>query len=275
MIEKIRTVLSYIVLFIGLFVLAAVASYMYMYFNDAKTTKDSFDEVKEIIKPIEDSEDEEIVRPDYSDLLKQNSDFIGWIKIDGTNIDFPVVYTPAQEDYYLHRNFNKEYDYGGVPFCGVGSDVVRPSDNITIYGHHMRSGLMFHDLDKYREKEFYNKHKEILFDTIYRWSNYEVVSVYLTDVNPGCFEYWKYTDCTEEEFNEYKNYFTNHALYKTDLIDSVEYDDKLISLSTCAYHVTNGRLVVVAKMIESEETELYNSLEVKEDPHSDKGVSLK
>ncbi|MBQ8218249.1 MAG: class B sortase [Bacilli bacterium] len=270
--NKFRFILAYIVLFIGVFLITSAGSYMYCYIHSTNETEESFDEVRDLVQEIEIPKDEMNdyegnkleLKPhnDYSELYEQNNDFIGWLKIDGTSIDYPVMLTPDNEEYYLHRNFQKQYDYNGTPFCEAEVDIVRPSNNITIYGHHIKGGIMFHSLDNYKKEEFYQEHKLITFDTIYRWSTYEVVAVYLTDVNPGSFEYWNVKDCTEEEFYEYVDFFSRKALYKTDLIDSVEYGDKLISLSTCAYHTTNGRLVVVAKMIESEETELYKSLDL-------------
>jgi len=272
--KKVRTILAYLILLVGIGLLVACGSYLLNYFHKTHETEKGFDAVRDLVQEIEipkeqlneDDGYELELKPkrDYSELYAQNSDFIGWLKIDGTPIDYPVMLTPTNEEYYLHRNFYKQYDYNGTLFCEAEIDPIRPSDNITIYGHHIKGGIMFHDLDNFKSKEFYEEHKTFIFDTIYRWGTYEIVAVYRTDVNPGSFEYWNVQDCTEEEFNEYVQFFTRKAIYKTDLIDSVEYGDKLISLSTCAYHVENGRLVVVAKLIKSEETDLYKELNLDE-----------
>lgn len=268
MTKKIRMYLSYIIFFIGIFILGGTCSYLYKYYSDIHKSKKTFDEVKTLI----DEDDKEatyiinmgkkikVSKRDYTKLYEQNNDFIGWIKINGTNIDYPVMLTPNNEEYYLHTNFNKQYDFSGVPFCNKEADLITPSDNITIYGHHMMSGTMFAQLDKFKQKDFYDEHPTFTFDTIYRWGIYEVVGVYLTDVNEGSYKYWEVTDCTENEFNDYVQFIKNKSLYETNGIDNVKYGDKLVSLSTCAYHVTNGRLVVVGKLIYNEPTKLYNSL---------------
>ena len=102
-----------------------------------------------------------------------------------------------------------------------------------------------------------NEHKTFYFDTIYRTGTYEVIAVVYTDVNAGAFKYWEVED-TEEAFNEYVNFLKRKTVYNTDGLDSVTYGDKLVTMSTCAYHVTNGRLIVVGKLIDSDDKEVLN-----------------
>lgn len=272
--DKIKTIIAYIVLFIGIYVLSTVSTYMVKYIIDINKSQEVFEDVKDLIKDDDAYNPKEIIttdsgkelelqpRRDYSELYAQNSDFVGWIKVNGTDIDYPVMLTPDNEQFYLHKNFNKQYNYSGVPFLNADADIIRPSDNMIIYGHHMNAGTMFGELDKFKKKEYYDQYSSFTFDTIYRWGTYEIIGIYLTDVNEGCFRYWEVTDCTEEEFNEYVDFIKRKSLYKTDGIDSVEYGDKLVSLSTCAYHVTNGRLVMVGKLVYEETTDLYESLDL-------------
>ena len=274
--NKIRTIVPYIFLLIGIYLISSVGTYLFLYFRDTKKSVDNFKDLKELVVevPIDDEDPKdktdlgsgndghELARrtkPDFSALLAENDDFVGWLTVEGTNIDYPVMQTPGNEEYYLHRNFYKQYDYSGVPFCNAAADVERPSDNIVIYGHHMRAGTMFNHLTLFQDSEFYAKHKTFTFDTIYRTGTYEIVAVCLTHVNEGAFKYWEVTDCTEDEFNEYVNWLASKSLYKTDGIDDVEYGDRLVTLSTCAYHTTNGRLIVVGKLIESDDTELIDN----------------
>lgn len=116
----------------------------------------------------------------------ENSDFVGWIKIDGTHINYPVMKS-STPDYYLHRNFNKEYSYYGTPYLSDKSDTMKPTDNIVIYGHNMRDNTMFGDLSKYKSKEFFEKHRYIYFDTLVDLGKYEVVCVFKT--TPSKFDY--------------------------------------------------------------------------------------
>lgn len=274
--NRIRTVVPYIFLIIGIYLISSVGMYLFLYFRDTKKSVDDFKDLKELVVevPIDDEDPKDKTdlgsgndghelskrtKPDFSALLAKNDDFVGWLTVEGTNIDYPVMQTPEDEEYYLHRNFYKQYDYSGVPFCNAAADVERPSDNIVIYGHHMRAGTMFNHLTLFQDSEFYAKHKTFTFDTIYRTGTYEIIAVCLTHVNEGAFKYWEVTDCTEDEFNEYVNWLASKSLYKTDGIDDVEYGDRLVTLSTCAYHTTNGRLIVVGKLIDSDDADLINN----------------
>lgn len=274
--NRIRTVVPYIFLIIGIYLISSVGTYLFLYFRDTKKSVDDFKDLKELVVdvPIDDEDPKDKTdlgsgndghelskrtKPDFSALLAENDDFVGWLTVEGTNIDYPVMQTPGDEEYYLRRNFYKQYDYSGVPFCNAAADVERPSDNIVIYGHHMRAGTMFNHLTLFQDSEFYAKHKTFTFDTIYRTGTYEIVAVCLTHVNEGAFKYWEVTDCTENEFNEYVNWLASKSLYKTDGIDDVEYGDRLVTLSTCAHHTTNGRLIVVGKLIDSDDADLINN----------------
>lgn len=279
--NKIRSAVPYVFLLIGLFLISTVGTYLFLYFREAHEAESTFDDLKDLVVevPIEDDNNEQPrdktglgsgndghgldvrTKPDFSALIDANSDFVGWLTVDGTSIDYPVMQTPGNEEYYLHRNFYKNYDYAGVPFCNSASDIERPSDNIVIYGHHMRAGTMFNHLTLFQKEAFYKEHKTFTFDTIYRTGTYEIIGVVLTHVNEGAFPYWEVVDCTEDEFNEYVDWIAKKSLYKTTGIGDVEYGDRLVTLSTCAYHVTNGRLIVIGKLIDSDDIDLINNKE--------------
>lgn len=188
----------------------------------------------------------------YKDLYKANQDFIGWIKIDGTKIDYPVMLTPDNEEYYLYRDYNKDYNPSGTPFIDTDSDIVKPSDNIIIYGHHMKTKTMFYDLSYYEDKSFYEKHKIIEFNTIYADHKYEIIAAYKTkikSVDDTSFKYYKFFDAADEA--EFDSFVSNSKeLTAYDIPTTAKYGDKLITLSTCSSHDENGRFVVVAKRID-------------------------
>ena len=191
------------------------------------------------------------VQSKYVNLYKRNNDFIGWLMIPETKIDYPVMYTPSDEQYYLHTDFDKENNYAGTLFLGKGSDYVKPSDNIVIYGHNMKAGTMFHDLLLYEDEDFYKKHKYVYFHTIENNGDYEIIAAFRTVINEekeDSFKYYEFFDAdNKEEFDEYVNKVKEMTPY--DIPVSAEYGDKLITLSTCAYHANQGRYVVVAKKI--------------------------
>ncbi|MCH5352861.1 MAG: class B sortase [Acutalibacter sp.] len=184
----------------------------------------------------------------YGLLYEQNSDFVGWITIDGTNINYPVMQTPDNPNFYLKHNFEKEYSNHGVPYvqenCTLGA-----SDNVIIYGHHMIDGSMFADLCKYESEDFYREHKTIRFDTLSEYGEYEIVTVFKTVAySPEGFQYNRFVNAEDKAaFDEFLAGCNALRLYDTGV--STEYGEKLICLSTCEYSHTNGRLVVLAKKV--------------------------
>ncbi len=185
----------------------------------------------------------------YSAVYEQNSDFVGWISINGTNINYPVMQTVDSPDYYLKRGFDKAYSDYGVPYVQENC-VLGQSDNTVIYGHHMKNGSMFSDLCNYESEAFYQEHSIIHFDTLYEFREYEIVAVFKTVAySEDGFKYYHFVSGDEAAFDEYIAKCKELALYDTGV--TAEYGDQLITLSTCEYSRTNGRMVVVAKKITS------------------------
>ncbi|MGI6737052.1 MAG: class B sortase [Anaerovoracaceae bacterium] len=191
---------------------------------------------------------------DLAALHRKNGDVTGWIKVKGTSIDYPVMQTVDDPEYYLRRNFNREHSVAGTPFLDAASRVGR-SQNYLIYGHNMKNGTMFHDLLKYEKEAFYRKHKTFTYDE-YRDGRqvdgtYEVVAVVRTQIysaGSGHFRYNHYADIeTRKSFNTYiKNI---KALSEISTGVTPQYGDQLVTLSTCAYHVENGRFFVVGRKV--------------------------
>lgn len=181
-------------------------------------------------------------------LYKDNNDLYGWIKIEGTNIDYPVMYIEG-EDYYLRRDFYKKYYKPGSIFIDKNNKIEPRDINLIIHGHNMKDGLMFYNLTKYKEEEFYKKHKKITLYTLNGKEEYEVIAVFLSKiytVSDTTFKYYKYYHIeTEEEYNDYINNIKERNLYQ--IKTTAQYPEQLITLSTCEYSQKNGRMVVVAK----------------------------
>ncbi len=190
------------------------------------------------------------VLPEYEDLLKYNKKLIGWLKIADTNIDYPVMQTDDNE-YYLTHNLKQEYDKNGSIFMDTACDVLKPSTNFILYGHHMRSGNMFGNLTKYEKESYWEKHKLITFDTIYEHGTYEVMYVFRSHVYAAdeiAFKYYQFIDCNGEvEFASNMEEMAKMSLYDTGV--TATYGDRLLTLSTCDYEEAEGRFVVVAKRI--------------------------
>lgn len=186
---------------------------------------------------------------EYQALYEINRDMVGWIQIDGTAIDYPVVQTPNEANFYLRRNFYKEKATCGTIYVREACNVNQPSDNVTVYGHNMRNGTMFADLHKYEKKSFWENHRYVNFDTLHEYRTYEIFAIFKTtaDLTKG-FSYHVYdTFATEKAFNEYVSTCKNLSLYDTG-IEPV-YGEKLLTLSTCDKSISDGRLVVVCRLV--------------------------
>lgn len=186
---------------------------------------------------------------EYADIYEMNNDLVGWIKMDGTKIDYPVMHTPDSRDYYLKRDFDGEHSERGCIYIREECDMLEPSDNITIYGHNMLDGSMFAALNAYTERETWENNSLIFFDTLYDYHVYKIFAVFKTTASVGeGFSYHQFVDAEdEEEFNDYVATCKNLAFYDTGI--TPVYGDKLIALSTCEYTLENGRLVVCAYRI--------------------------
>ena len=191
------------------------------------------------------------MRPEFTELFTLNPDIIGWITVEGTKVDYPVVHRPGDKDYYLHRDFYGYQRARGCIYAREVCDALAPSDNIIIYGHMMKDNSMFASLNSYKEKSFWERHPYIRFDTLRQTGLYEIICVFKTSATLGKgFRYHTYIDFdTPEQLTEFWKEATSRAYYDTGL--EPQFGDKLITLSTCEYTLENGRLVIVARRIGS------------------------
>ena len=189
------------------------------------------------------------VLPEYEAILQENQDFAGWITIEGTKIDYPVMLTKSDADYYLMRNFNRQDDINGTLFMDARTNLEQRSTNIIIYGHNMKSGEMFGGLKSYLNEDYWLEHQQISFDTIYESGTYEIFAVCLAQVqyqNEDGFRYYDFIQAdSEEAFQEYLDNIEQLSVFMG--TDMPVYGDELLTLSTCNNYVEDGRLFLVAK----------------------------
>ena len=222
---------------------------------------------KEVVDTVEEEAitNEDGILLEYEELYNQNNDMIGWLKIDDTVIDYPVMQTMDDEQYYLNRNFEKESDDNGCLIMDTDSVVgegtrefgyvesKEPSSNLIIHGHNMKSGNMFGNLDLYEDEAYGKEHNIICFDSLYEKREYELISVFYSQVfyqYEEVFKFYKFFQAdTQEEFDDWYNNIKEMSLYDTGV--EAELGDEFITLSVCAYHVEDGRFVVVGKRIEN------------------------
>ncbi len=187
----------------------------------------------------------------YKEYFLKNSDMVGWLNIPDTILDYPVMWTPEDENYYLRKNFDEKYDVAGTPLLDTDSCMYPLSTNLIIHGHNIK-GVMFADTLLYATKEYRDEHPYIyLYGKDYEHI-YEVMAVFRSKVfytTDTCFKYYKFFQAdTAEEFNDFYDNVKAMSLYDTGV--TAEFGDRFITLSTCSDHVENGRFVVVGKEIE-------------------------
>lgn len=180
----------------------------------------------------------------YAALKEQNEDFYGWLTIEGTEIDYPVMYTPDDPEYYLRRGFDGSYAHGGVPF--LDGACFPGCGNLLIYGHNLNTGTMFAPLLSYADFAFREAHPSIQLDTLEESRIYTIFAAfYFEDAAGSDFSPYHYQDLrTEEAFSAYVSGVKAAALYDTGI--TPVYGDELLTLSTCSYHADEGRFLVVA-----------------------------
>ncbi len=182
----------------------------------------------------------------YEELSRENPDFAGWLLIEGTAVDYPVMYTPQEPEYYLRRAFDGSEAVSGSLFVGEG--CAPGGAHVIIYGHNMRDGSMFGSLAQYAQADYAAAHPVIRFDTPERTGEYRVLAAFYSHAYiPGeeGFRYYQYTDLSQpEDFEEYVQKAEEEALYDTGI--EPRYGCRLLTLSTCSYHRENGTFVVVA-----------------------------
>lgn len=197
----------------------------------------------------------EVAEQDEKDLVKKYDNMIGWLKVKGTDIDYPVVRAPkSNKNFYLTHDIDGNFSYNGCLFVDPATDMIE-SYHAIIFGHHMSSGAMFGKLDNYKDQEYADKHKKAVFtkwfkDGTYDKGTYKVYAAYACDIQ----DKWSYLDFVnikdETKFNDYITQSKKKSVIKSDI--EPKYGDEIITLSTCSYHIwrhgrlsPDGRFVVV------------------------------
>lgn len=234
--------------------------------------QEALEEIKEIpeaesetdsVSSGEEEYGEPSILPEYQALYEKNHDMIGWLKIEDTNIDYPVMQTMDDEVYYINRDFDKNENSNGCLIMDTDSVVgvgdrehdyqggTVPSSNLIIHGHTMKSGEMFGNLMQYAEEAYGAEHSLICFDSLYEHRQYELIAVFYSQVyyvDQDVFKYYNFFQAdTQEEFDDWYHNIKQLSLYDTGV--TAEFGDEFITLSCCAYHVEGGRFVVVGKRI--------------------------
>ena len=227
-------------------IFAIVLCYLIYNFNIDTQDQKQFDDMAQtiVIDEMDNDNSNDNENNGIESLIAENSDCIGWLRISGTKIDYPVMQTKGNPQYYLRRDFNKQYSYMGTPFMYSRCDI-NYDNNLIVYGHSMKDGKMFADLLRYKDKEYCKLHNIINFITPNEVQKYEVVAVCKVKSDD---EWYEYTcQKNKDSFNNLTPHIKDKSLYQID--EPIEYGDNFLTLSTCEYSQKDGRLIVIAVRI--------------------------
>ena len=185
----------------------------------------------------------------YETLRAQIADFSVWLTVPGTDIDYPVMYTPDNPEYYLHRAFDQSDSVSGTPFIGEGGSPE--SDLFIIYGHNMKNGTMFGTLSRYEDPDFYREHSTLTLASAEGEDVYEIFAAVETRVlyaGEAGYRYYSHAgELSETDFIELTGWLSENTLYSTGVPPSP--GKQIAILSTCSYHTENGRFLIAAQKI--------------------------
>lgn len=204
---------------------------------------------------------------DFSKLLSENEDTVGWIKVPNTKIDYVVVKPPEGEDheYYLYRDFYQNYDTYGTVFMDYRSSL--DSKNMILHGHHMQDGRMFGTLKYFEDFDFYKKTPTFTFNTIYEKSEWKIISILKTNTLESQGEFFNYLRGDFDSDYDFLNFV--YQVRERSIIDTpvkVNENDTLVTLSTCTYDFSEFRFVVVARKVRDGESTKVDVSKAKENP---------
>lgn len=212
-------------------------------YNEKKKTISQFEELKSIIESTPSQIGKENQK--YIKIKEKNNDFVGWLTIEGTNIDYPVMQSLDNPEFYLRHNFYKEKDKSGVPFASSTSSIPN-GDNIIIFGHNMKNDTMFSDLQKFKSQKFLEENHQISFNTLTTSYKYDVIMVIkISESDTREFPYYKYSSFDNITAEKYLSKAKKYSIWSSN--EEINDNTKLITLSTCEYTIKNGRLVIIAK----------------------------
>ena len=239
-----RALKLFFVVCLGCFIVAVVG--LSLTLHESHKEDEAFVELREQVDWQAPPEEQAMT---YEKLKAMNADYDGWLTIAGTNVDYPVMYTPSEPDYYLRRAFDQSDSISGTPFLGEGCH--QDSACCIIYGHNMENGTMFGDLLQYADPSFRQSHPIINYRTATEDRQYEVFAAFdtriLGDEEQGYRYYNAAGPLNPDQFKELVDWALEQALYETGI--QPVFGEQLLLLSTCNNRSDDGRFLVVAHRV--------------------------
>lgn len=219
----------------------------YTMYSNNKQNKETEKRYEALQQQYTTTTDDHKIRPQFEKLKTINKDIIGWINLEGTTLNYPILQSKDNKD-YLQQDFEKQYTRKGSIFMDYRNDPMHTKKNTIIYGHNVGDGTMFDTIEQYLDQTYYDQHKTIQYDTKHGKYNLEIISAYETTTDDNYIQTDFKTDKQYEKFLE--NTMKKSQIATTTTINK---NDKIITLSTCEdpYSQSKGRKVVVAKLVEA------------------------
>lgn len=227
--KKLFNVVMRIIELIFLILLVYSSINIFKWYNNNKENKQIINEIAESVTINEDTNEEKKYKINFEELKQKNSDTVAWLKVENTNIEFPIVQA-NNNSYYLTHNFDKKYNVAGWIFADYKNKLDGTDRNIVVYGHNMRDNSMFGSLKDVITEEWYNneENKYITFVTENDYQTYQVFSVYQIKTE----DYYIQTEFKSNEFTEFIDTITKRS--KKDFGINVSKEDTILTLSTCS-----------------------------------------
>lgn len=242
------------IVLISIFIFIIIISVSYIIFFTYEKLKEKSDirEIQEYANIAPDAKEPDKQIEKVNELMQTNADIKGWIQIEATKVNYPILQSDNNE-YYLNHNYKKEKSKYGSIYLKTGIDINNNNSNLILYGHNMKDGEMFKTLLDYADKNYYETHKQVTIITQNEKRKYEVIAAFKSRIfykdEKNVFRYYNYTTFENEDmYNEYINNINKIKLYDTET--TATYGEQLLTMITCEYSIENGRMVVVAKRIE-------------------------
>lgn len=218
---------------------AAILTYVSICSIEDSKNQQQFETIAKSIEEQNEDGDTDTTNKLY-DLMLRNKDCVGWLKVANTDIDYPVMLTKDEPEYYLRRNFNKSYSYMGTPFMDANCNIGI-SKNLIIYGHNMKNGKMFASLMKFKNKEYFDEHQSVEFITPNEKAIYHIICVAKVKADDSWYSF--IDDLGEDDYNEKIKELYSKSLYRSNY--EFGYNDEFLTLSTCEYSQNDGRLILI------------------------------
>ncbi|WP_155592068.1 class B sortase [Lysinibacillus cavernae] len=256
--KKASKLLTFLYLGVFLFSAFSLAKYLYTYYETSKSLKEVQAIYQATLTAIEEQPSDQIVenqmtdgestlsiRPQFNELLAINPNIVGWISVDGTKLNNPILQAD-NNDFYLNHNFKDQESRAGSVFMDYRNNTLDMNQNTILYGHAMKNDTMFGSLNNYLKQDYVDEHPIIYLDTLYEGYDIEVFAAYETTID---FYYIETDFKSREAYQQFLEEVQERSSIQMNV--GISPDDKILTLSTCKDSVMSDdhRFVVQGKLV--------------------------